>query len=581
MTNTLTPRLASDAKPRDVQFIPIALDTFIVRSRTWDRLKFEVEYSLQKGTTANSYIIQADKTALFDPPGESFTQNYLEFLQQRVDLTKLDYIILGHFNANRATTIKALLELAPEVALVCTNPAAISLRAAFPDQELNIMIVRGEETLNLGKGHALKFIATPTPRWPDELCTYDPHTRILFTDKLFGAHVCGDQVFDEGWSVYSEDRRYYYDSLHASQAKQVLTAMDKFADLPAAFYAPGHGPIVRYGLNELSNLYREWSQQQNSKDLTVALIYASAYGNTATLAQAIAKGITKAGVAVESINCEFAEPGEIQEAIEKCAGFIIGTPTLAGHAPTQIQTALGIVLSTATKSKLAGVFGSFGWSGEAIDLVENKLKDAGYRIGFEPIRAKFKPTAATIHECKEAGTDFAQALIRSQKLRAPKPQLAAGSDRTEQAVGRLVGSLCVLSAKRGDVSSAMLASWVSQATFNPPGVTIAVAKDRSIEALMYAGDKFVLNILAEGRQLRKYFMKNFAPGEDRFAGVETMEASNGCPVLTDALAYLECEVISRMECGDHWVVYAAIENGHLLQNDGVTAVHYRKSGSHY
>lgn len=581
MTNTLTPRLASDAKPRDVQFIPIALDTFIVRSRTWDRLKFEVEYSLQKGTTANSYIIQADKTALFDPPGESFTQNYLEFLQQRVDLTKLDYIILGHFNANRATTIKALLEVAPEVAFVCTNPAAISLRAAFPDQELNIMIVRGEETLNLGKGHALKFIATPTPRWPDQLCTYDPHTRIVFTDKLFGAHVCGDQVFDEGWSVYSEDRRYYYDSLHASQAKQVLTAMDKFADLPAAFYAPGHGPIVRYGLNELSNLYREWSQQQNSKDLTVALIYASAYGNTATLAQAIAKGITKAGVAVETINCEFAEPGEIQEAIEKCAGFIIGTPTLAGHAPTQIQTALGIVLSTATKSKLAGVFGSFGWSGEAIDLVENKLKDAGYRIGFEPIRAKFKPTAATIHECKEAGTDFAQALIRSQKLRAPKPQLAAGSDRTEQAVGRLVGSLCVLSAKRGEVASAMLASWVSQATFNPPGVTIAVAKDRSIEALMYAGDKFVLNILAEGRQLRKYFMKNFAPGEDRFAGVETMEASNGCPVLTDALAYLECQVISRMECGDHWVVYAAIENGHLLNNDGVTAVHYRKSGTHY
>ena len=183
--------------------------------------------------------------------------------------------------------------------------------------------------------------------------------------------------------------------------------------------------------------------------MTVALIYASAYGNTATLAQAIAKGITKAGVAVETINCEFAEPGEIQEAIEKCAGFIIGTPTLAGHAPTQIQTALGVVLSTATKSKLAGVFGSFGWSGEAIDLVEGKLKDAGYRIGFEPIRAKFKPTAATIHECKEAGTDFAQALIRSQKLRAPKATLTGGSDRTEQAVGRLVGSLCVLSASGG------------------------------------------------------------------------------------------------------------------------------------
>ncbi len=581
MTNSLISMSQSNFKPRDVQFFQIAADTAAVRSRTWDRLKFEVEYSLQRGTTANSYIIQSEKIALLDPPGESFTQNYIDCLQQRLDLKKVDYVILGHFNANRAVTIKALLELSPQIAFVCTNPAAIALRSSFPEQELNILVVRGEERLNLGKGHELRFIATPTPRWPDELCTYDPQTRIVFTDKLFGAHVCGDQVFDEGWSVYSEDRRYYYDSLHASQAKQVLAAMDKLADFSTAFYAPGHGPLVRYGLHELTNLYREWSQQQNSKDLTVALIYASAYGNTATLAQAIAKGITKAGVAVETINCEFAEPGEIQEAIEKCAGFIIGTPTLAGHAPTQIQTALGIVLSTATKSKLAGVFGSFGWSGEAIDLVESKLKDAGYRIGFEPIRAKFKPTAATIHECKEAGTDFAQALIKSQKLRAPKSQLTGGSDRTEQAVGRLVGSLCVLSAKRGEVSSAMLASWVSQATFSPPGLTIAVAKDRAIEALMYAGDRFVLNILAEGRQLRRYFMKNFAPGEDRFAGVETMEASNGCPVLKDALAYLECEVVSRMECGDHWVVYAKVENGHLLNNDGVTAVHYRKSGSHY
>ena len=581
MINNLTSQPISNSKPRDVQIFEIAADTIALRSRTWDRLKFEVEYSLQRGTTANSFLIKSDKTALIDPPGESFTKNYLDSLQQRFDITKLDYIILGHFNANRAVTLKSLLEIAPQITFVCTNPAAISLQGAFPDQELNINIVRGEETLDLGGGHQLKFVATPTPRWPDELCTYDTKTQVLFTDKLFGAHVCGDQVFDEGWSVYSEDRRYYYDSLHASQAKQVLAALDKLADLPVKFYATGHGPMVRYGLTELTHKYREWSQQQNTKDLTVALIYASAYGNTATLAQALAKGITKAGVAVESINCEAAEPGEIQEAIEKCDGFIIGTPTLAGHAPTQIQTALGIVLSTAAKNKLAGVFGSYGWSGEAVDLVENKLKDAGYALGFESIRVKFKPTDITLQECKETGIDFAQALIKSQKRRAPKPALSSGADRTEQAAGRIVGSLCVVSAKRGEVASAMLASWVSQATFNPPGFTVAVAKDRALESLMHNGDKFVLNILAEGRQLRKHFMKTFAPGEDRFAAVETQEASNGCPVLSDALAYLECSVANRMECGDHWVVYAVIENGHLLKNDGVTAVHHRKSGSYY
>ena len=117
--------------------------------------------------------------------------------------------------------------------------------------------------------------------------------------------------------------------------------------------------------------------------------------------------------------------------------------------------------------------------------------------------------------------------------------------------------------------------------FNPPGLTMAVGKERAIEALLYPGSKFVLNILAEGKQLRKHFMKPFAPGEDRFADVETAIAQNGCPILTGSLAYLECEVEQRMECGDHWVIYATTENGKVLQQEGVTAVHHRKSGSHY
>lgn len=572
-------KIEMNTKPRDVQVLPISIDTTILRSRSWSRLRFEIEYALAKGTTANSYLIQGDKLALIDPPGETFTQIYLQALQQRYDLELLDYVILGHVNPNRATTIKALLELAPQLSFVCSNPGAINLRAALPDHDLKIIVMRGEETLDLGKGHHLKFIPTPSPRFPDSLCTYDPQTEILYTDKLFGAHICSDQVFDEGWEVFNEDRRYYYDCLMAPHARQVETALDKLSELPVRLYATGHGPLVRYALIQLTQAYRQWSQSQTAQDTTVALLYASAYGSTTTLAQAIARGITKAGVGVESINCEFAEPSEIKAAIEKSAGFVIGSPTLGGHAPTPIQTALGIVLSTATNNQLAGVFGSYGWSGEAIDLIEGKLKDAGYRFGFETLRVKFKPTDVTLQLCEEAGTDFAQALKKAKKVKAPRQPATT----VEQAVGRLVGSLCVVTAKQGDVQSAMLASWVSQATFNPPGLTIAVAKDRAVESLMYSGGKFVLNILAEGNHLSlmKHFLKPFAPAEDRFSGINTEIADNGSPVLSDALAYVECSVSNRMESGDHWVVYAIVENGKLLQSDAVTAVHHRKSGNHY
>ncbi|NES84480.1 MAG: tetratricopeptide repeat protein, partial [Moorea sp. SIO2B7] len=264
----------STTKPRDVQPLYIATDTLILRSRTWDRLKFEIEYALQRGTTANSFVIRADQIALFDPPGESFTEVFLKALQERLDPKLIDYVILGHLNPNRLVTLNALLKLAPEITFVCSNPGAKSLRTLFekledkaiPEQELKILVMKGDDTLDLGEGHILDFIPTPNPRFPDQLCTYDPKTQILFTDKLFGAHVCGDQVMDEGWRVYDEDRRYYFDCLMAPHARQVETALAKLDDFDAKLYATGHGPLVRYGFQELTESYGKWSKQQQAQE---------------------------------------------------------------------------------------------------------------------------------------------------------------------------------------------------------------------------------------------------------------------------------------------------------------------------
>ena len=572
-------------KAKDVQAFPVATDTRVLRSRTWDRLKFEIEYALQKGTTANSYIIEGDKTALIDIPGESFTEIFLDALKERIDLQQIDYLILGHINPNRATTLKTLLEIAPQITIVCSNPGARSLSKLLPETKLDVKVIKADDTLDLGKGHNLEFILTPNPRYPDHLCTYDPLTEVLYTDKLFGFHACGDRVFDEGWTVDTEDRRYYFDCLMAPHARQIIANLEKLAAKPAKIYATGHGSLVRYSLLELTADYKKWAQKESQREMSVALIYASAYGNTATIAQALARGITKAGVAVESINAEFAKPDDIKTAVEQAAGFIMGSPTLGGHAPTQIQSALGIVLANADKTKLAGAFGSYGWSGEAIDLLESKFRNAGYKLGFEAIRVKFKPTDSVIKTCEEIGTDFAQALKKVKRDRTKSRKTTANTDvdRTTQAIGRLVGSLCIVTTKQEEVSGAMLASWVSQATFNPPGITVAVAKERAIESLLHTGNNFVLNVLQEGEHipLMKHFLKPFAPGEERFEGVETETATNGCPVLKDALAYVECNIANRMECGDHWLIYAVAQSGKLLQSEGVTAVHHRKSGNHY
>jgi len=579
-------------RSKDVQIAPIALNTRVFRSRTWDRLKFEVEYGLGRGTTANSFVIEGEKVALIDPPGESFTEIFLEALEPRINLNSIDYIILGHINPNRAVTINALIQKAPQITLITSNTGAKSLQTIFENNypetiakhPLKIQGVKNDYHLDLGKGHQLEFVTTPNPRYPDQLLTYDHQTKVFYTDKLFCAHLCGDQILDEGWSIYQEDRRYYFDCVIVPYSSQITKALEKIKEKDSFIYATNHGPLVRYGLTELTGLYEQWLANQQKQTLNVALIYASAYGNTATLASAIARGITKAGVRVESINAEFAHSEEIKTAIEQCDGFIFGSPTLGGHAPTQIQSALGIALANADSNKIVGAFGSFGWSGEAIDLLENKFRDGGYRFGFDTIRVKFKPTEAVLKTCEEAGTDFAQALKKRKKALKPKQSAASSlTARTEQALGRLVGSLCIVTTQREEVKGAMVASWVSQATFNPPGLTVAVAKERAIESLLPIGSNFALNILEEGQHIgmMKHFLKPFAPGEDRFVDVDHEISENGNPILNKALACLECEVSDRLECGDHWVLYALAKGGRLLKEDGITAVHHRKSGTHY
>ncbi|MBE9045921.1 diflavin flavoprotein [Pleurocapsales cyanobacterium LEGE 10410] len=568
------------AKPRDVRVDEIGINTQVLRSRTWERLKFEVEYSRQKGTTSNSYLIQADKTALIDPPGQSFTQIYLETLAH-LDLSKLDYIILQHVNPNRLATIQVLAGYAPQAKIVCSKPAVKALRGAlmFLEWKSRVRVVRDNDILDLGQGHRLQFISATTPRWVDGLCTYDPQSQILYTDKLFGAHLCDEPIFDNNWKQLNLDRRFYFDCLHASQTKQLTAVLEKFAPLSSKIYAPAHGPLVKYSLSRFSYDYSSWCQSQTSQEFKVVLLYASAYGNTATVASAIAHGLVQSGVEVESINCELAEPEEITTAIQACDGFIIGSPTLGGHAPTQIQTALGIVLANAAKSKLAGVFGSFGWSGEAIAMLENKLRDAHYSLGFEPIRVRFSPNATVLKECIQAGAEFTQKLKKSKRLRTPRQAVTETQiDRTAQAVGRVVGSICVLTTCNDNIHRGVLTSWVSQATFNPPGVMIALAKEQSADSIANPGDKLVLNILNEGRSVRRNFS---ARSSDSFGDLTTKTASNGCLVIEEALAYLECAVVSYLPSGDHTLIYAVVERGDILAKNGITAIQHRKSGSHY
>jgi flavin reductase (DIM6/NTAB) family NADH-FMN oxidoreductase RutF len=343
--------------------------------------------------------------------------------------------------------------------------------------------------------------------------------------------------------------------------------------------ANGHGPLLKHNITELLGRYRRWSQEQTKEEKTVAVFYVSDYGYSDRLCQAIAKGITKTGVAVETLDLKSADPQEVKELASIAVGIVIGTPPVSGSYSQEITGNLGTILASVNSKQSIGMYESHGDDDEPIFPLLNKFREIGLGKAFEPIRVPDIPTENLYQLCEEAGTDMGQVLTQNTKVKQRK---SLDSD-LDKAIGRISGGLYIITTKKGDRSGAMVASWVMQASFDPPGFTVAVAKDRAIESLLQVGDRFVLNILEEGNYqiLMKHFLKRFGPGEDRFAGVNTRASGHGSPILADALAYLECEVSSRMECNDHWILYGKVTDGRVSKPDSLTAVHHRKVGNYY
>jgi flavorubredoxin/flavin reductase (DIM6/NTAB) family NADH-FMN oxidoreductase RutF len=571
---------ALQEKRLTIDVCQVTPDITTIRSLDWDRDRFDIEFGLQNGTTYNSYIIRGEKIALVDTSHAKFRQLYFDTLKGLIDPTQIDYLVVSHTEPDHSGLVKDLLQMAPHIKVLASK-IAIQFLQNLTHTPFEYEMVKTGDKIDLGNGHILEFISAPNLHWPDTIFTYDHATGVLFTCDAFGLHYCSQHTYDENLAAIEADYHFYYECLMGPNARSVLTAMKRMKDLPGEIttIANGHGPLLRHNLLELTRRYEQWSQAQAQAETTVAVFYTSDYGYSDRLAQAIALGITKTGVLVEMMDLRTADPQEVRELVDMATGIVIGSPPSTGETAILTEASIGTILAAVKKQQIYALFEAGGGDDLSIYPLNNRLKELGLKNGFPNILIKETPSEQTYKLCEEAGTDLGQMLSLNKNIK----QMKAIDSDLDKALGRLSGGLYIITATKGAVSSAMLASWVVQASFQPLGLSVAVAKDRAIEALMQVGDRFVLNVLRSDNYqvLMKHFLKRFPPGADRFAGVKTQEAQNGSPILSDALAYLECQVESRMEASDHWIIYASVDDGRVSDPEALPAVHHRKVGNHY
>ena len=376
---------------------------------------FDIVMSTEHGSTYNSYFINAAKKTVVDTAKEKFSQTYISKLKQVTDPAEISYIILSHTEPDHSGSLRQLLDIAPQAVLVGSGNA-IRYLSDIVNRPFKSLVVKDGDTLDLGN-RTLKFVAAPNLHWPDTIFTYLVEDRILFTCDAFGAHYCTEEIFDDLTGDFEKDFRYYFDVILKPYSKFMIKAIEKIRPLEISMIATGHGPVLRKNwkrivdtTEQLARDYLKLTEISEGKRLLIT--YVSAYGYTAKMAELIARGAaTVKNVTVEVMDIENANSGDLDSKLTIADGIIVGSPTINQNTLLPVYKLAAMISPLRDKGKLAGSFGSYGWSGEAPSLIAGMLKNLKLRFFEEPAALKFMPESDKEKTLIEYGERFARELV--------------------------------------------------------------------------------------------------------------------------------------------------------------------------
>lgn len=385
---------------------------------------FDIIMYTEFGTTYNSYVYKAgDKTILFETAKAKYFDEYLKELEEIVDVKKIDYLVVSHTEPDHAGSVERLLELNPGLKVIAT-PTAVSFLKNIVNRDFCSIAVKDEQEMTLGT-LKLRFLHVPNLHWPDTMYTYLEEQQILVTCDSFGSHYAFPEIVSSKVTAkedYWKATRYYFDCIIGPFKPFMLKALDRISDLDISMICTGHGPVLDSGIDRMLNTYREWCTVVNpNPKKTVVIPYVSAYGYTAQLAEEIGRGIGDSGdIDVRSYDLVTADQGKVLEELGFADGILFGTPTIVGEALKPVWDLTTSIFAGTHGGKLASAFGSYGWSGEGVPHIIERLEQLKMRVT-EGFRVRFKPSEVDLLNAYEYGYNFGCMLLDKEN-----PKKAAG-----------------------------------------------------------------------------------------------------------------------------------------------------------
>lgn len=379
----------------------------------WELRRFHGdEYSTHRGTSYNSYLIKDKKIVLIDTVWEPFSKEFVENLKKEVGLNKIDYIIMNHNEIDHSGALPLLMKEIPNTPIYCTADGAKILKAHY-HKDWNFVEVKTGDTLDIGESK-LTFVEAKMLHWPDSMFTYMSGENILFSNDAFGQHYASDLMYNDlvdQAELYQESMKYYaniltpFNSFVIKKIEEVLAL-----NLPLNIIATSHGVIWRDNPAQIIEQYIKWANGYEENQITV--LYDTMWNGTRRMAEGIAEGIKSVNkdITVKLFNAAHSDKNDVITEIFKSKVLLVGSATVNKSIMSATAGILDMIRGLGLKNKKAAAFGAYGWSGEAVKILEEKLKNGKFEILESGIKELWNPDKDAMNRCRQFGKNIVEKL---------------------------------------------------------------------------------------------------------------------------------------------------------------------------
>ena len=368
------------------------------------------ELSTHRGSSYNSYLIVDEKTVLVDTVWGPFQDQLIKNIREVVDPASINIVVANHAEVDHSGSLPAVIRQVPNATVVVSQRGKESIEGHF-HQPWNFRVVKTGDKINIGR-HDLVFVEAPMLHWPDSMFTYLTGKNILMPNDAFGQHYAtsfrfNDEVNQE--ELYEEALKYYaniltpFSSLVLKKIEEVLAL-----NLAVDMIAPSHGVIWRKDPLQIVKKYQQWAAQEPAN--SAVILYDTMWDGTRHMAEAIGHGLAAEGVPYKVFHMAVSDRNDVITEVFKAKAVIVGSPTFnQGILPT-ISPILEDLKGLRFQNKVGAAFGSYGWSGEAIQIIEEHLSRCKIPIVAEGVRAKWQPKPDDLARCTELGQKIARVI---------------------------------------------------------------------------------------------------------------------------------------------------------------------------